>query len=281
MKEQTIPEASIVVGVDGSEGATRALNWAAKLAQLQRRPLVLLHAGASRDSTLLLQMCLEAAKQAAPDVAVLLVDTDAKPAETLAALSSKTTLLVLGWHHGGALRNAFVGSTAVAVARRAACPMVVVHRPVQGAVERRSVVVGVIGDEPATRSLDFAYQHASWTGAPLTVLHCFWDVTQKVGIIRDLSSAPREHRLLAEAVAGLSERYPDVPVRLQLAHGFSDRLMSDAAQRAGLVVLSSDHTSPLRELVFGSLPRTVLAHATCDVAVIPEAPRSSSTAVTA
>ena len=44
MNDTTIPTGSIVVGVDGSEAAGRALDWAATQAHIEGRALVIAHA---------------------------------------------------------------------------------------------------------------------------------------------------------------------------------------------------------------------------------------------
>lgn len=78
-----------------------------------------------------------------------------------------------------------------------------------------------------------------------------------------------ERLLLAETISGMREKYPDVPVTTELALGLVDDCMVKMAERMNLVVVGSHHGGAASELLFGSVPATVVEHATCPVAVVP------------
>ena len=275
-----IADTSVIVAVDGTADSARAIQWASHLARMQSRTLVLADTGPDVTAEDRLQLAAESA--AALRLVTVKLEDDSPPANALAALASARGLLVVGAHRSGLLRSLFTKPLAESLANKVECPVVVVHPERRADVtlnrrgESRGVVVAVVGDDVADARLRFAYDYASWMAEPLTVLHCFWDVTHEVGLIVDTVTAPNEHRQLAEAVAGLGEDYPDVRVHLQLAHGFPERLIVEAGKHADMVVVGSDHVGRFSELVEGSLARWVLAHAECDVAIVPEHSRTPS-----
>ena len=160
---------------------------------------------------------------------------------------------------------------AVGVSRHIPCPLVVV-RPPDGA-ERSGVLVAVDGTERCLAPLEFAFQHASMHGLPLTVLHAYWDVRHAAAhALEDQEGAHADEEellLLAEMTAGMAEKYPDVVVRRALATGLADIAILDASAHAELVVLGTHHGSAAGEMLYGSVATAVLEHAACAVAVVP------------
>ena len=135
-------------------------------------------------------------------------------------------------------------------------------------------VVGVDGSEHARTSLEFAYREASLRDLPLTVLHSFWDArsaSQGAGLVSDTEEGYDDARLLvAEAISGMAEKFPDVPVRIQLARGLVDDCLVRAASQMDMVVVGSHHRNPVAGMLHGSTAAAVLEHAECIVAVVPE-----------
>lgn len=265
---EIVADTSIIVAVNGSSDTARAVRWGSRLARLQGRDLVLADTGPTQSA----EVRLRAAAELTSDLQVttVVVPDLTMPTTALAALASPHALLVVGAHRSSPLRHGYKRPTPDSVARHARCPVVVVH-PDERPGAHHGVVVGIVGDQQSAASLRFAYDYASWTGAPLTVLHCFWDVTHEPGLIQDLATAPNEHRQLAESVAGLRDDYPDVQVQLELANGFPEHLIVEAGRSADMVVIGSDHKGWFRELVEGSVPRWVMVRSECDVALVPEA----------
>ena len=153
MTTSPLPAGCIVVGVDGSEHAERAITWSAGQAALEGRTLALVHSadqfvlretatlerqGIDRSELTLalssaaratLDAARERATLAAPGVKVLteLVHTDAR--EALVDLSKDAWLIVLGSRGRGPMRTALLGSVSASVAKRAHCPVVVCRPP--------------------------------------------------------------------------------------------------------------------------------------------------------
>ena len=82
-------------------------------------------------------------------------------------------------------------------------------------------------------------------------------------------TAAGERRLLAEALAGWSGRYPDVKVSEQLEHGHPVDVLTEVSAHADLLVLGSRGRGGLKGLLLGSVSHSMLHHAACPVIVTP------------
>jgi nucleotide-binding universal stress UspA family protein len=284
----------IVVGVDGSEHADRALAWAARQAELEHRPLTLLHAfdpvgrtlvGAlelegdnrlellrtlRRDARRTLDDAVDKVREIGPGLEVhhQLVDTD--PRHALVKASTTAHLLVVGARGRGSLRGLLLGSVSVAVAQLAECPTVVCRPPGTGPTVAR-IVVGADGSAASWPVIDFAFRQASRRAVPLTVMHCFWEVTPANAPVGPDEGPVDMKVVLAESVAGFRESYPDVEVDLQLARGLVDRVLVDSAASADLLVVGRRHKRAVARLLHASMAAAVLERAAGTVAVVPEA----------
>jgi nucleotide-binding universal stress UspA family protein len=137
----------IVVGVDGSDGGRRALDWAireadvldsavqAVTAWLWQGPETSLGAAAGRR-----EAKEKATRRIDGDIRALVARNgshvpitsevvEGDPVEVLAAAGRAGDLLVLGSHGHGRMRQAVLGSVSAACIRKAACPVVVVPAP--------------------------------------------------------------------------------------------------------------------------------------------------------
>ena len=234
---------SVVVGVDGSDHADRAIVWASRQAVLEHRPLTLLHGfnpvgrttvGAleleGTDQSELLHVLRQAARTMLDDglalarktepgleVHAVLVDGDAR--QSLVDASHTARLVVLGSRGRGSVSGLLLGSVSVAVAQLATCPTVVC-RPRRTADRAHGVLVGADGSAASLPVIEFAFHQAALRGVPLTVMHCFWEI---VAAGSSTTEEPADVRLLlAESVAGFAESHPDVEVHLELARGLVD-----------------------------------------------------------
>lgn len=287
---------TIVAAVDGSEESLKALHWAVDQARAEHRSLTLLHAlgepanPAWMDQAVLYspelrasvrkqgERVLDAAgREAAQRAPELEVTTECEDADVRAALlerSRTASLLVLGSRGRGHLRSLLLGSVSVAVVRHASCP-VVVHRPTRHGVVRHGITVAVDATEESAPVLDFAYRQASLRDLPLTVLHCFWDVLASAAPAQLVTgsdhgtSAEQERLALAETMAGMGERYPEVRVQTEVARGMPEEVLVRLSERMDLIVVGAHQGSWARQLLLGSRSVAVVEHASCPVAVVP------------
>jgi nucleotide-binding universal stress UspA family protein len=287
--------ATIIVGVDGSESSTRALAWAVDQAVAEHRALTLVHAihavlPAYMDAAILdpkeagtilraeSQKILDAARskveRSAPDLDVSEILEIADPREVLLELSQDAAMVVLGSRGRGKLRSLLLGSVGVALVRHAHCP-VVVHRPGNPGTVRNGIVVGVEASEESQPVLEFAYREASLRNLPLTVLHCYWDIqagSTPAGIVYEaVVDVDAERAVLSEAMAGMSEKYPDVGVSTLMARGLPHEVLAHLGERMNLIVVGAHQARRAAQMVFGSVSVGLVERATCPVAVVPVA----------
>ena len=260
----TIPAGSIVVGVDGSAASRQALQWAADEAALEGRPLFLVHvvdpfSGSERaDTSAVLAEAADVVERRRPgvDVHASLLLGDVR--EVLLDDAERASLLVVGSRGRGRARSVLFGSVGVTVGTRAACPVVVV-RPHHPGVPRRGVLVGV-GTTAASRApLEFGYRMASTHRLPLTVLHCVHD------------GGEEHQRELAELIAGMTEKFPDVHVKRRVTRMPVSEGILDQAVDMDLVVVGRHRRAARHGRGVGTLAATVIEHGACAVAVVPSA----------
>ena len=296
MERTHVPAGSIVVGVDGSSTSDQALDWAAGQADLERRPLVILHATDvfSIDQARWLDMswvdhtrlteALEAsgrdmlataavrARQVAPELDVHEVLSSTDPRNALLAEAADAATIVIGSRGRGPVSSLLLGSVSVAVSKHADCPVVVV-RPQQADVVREGVLVGVDGTALDRNVVEFAFRMASLRALPLTVLHSFWDADHlgrdEHAVPDDEAGLDDKRALLSDSVREMAGKFPEVACRLELARGFADQRLIDGSQVMDLVVVGSRRSGVLKGLGFSSLAPTVVEHADCAVAVVP------------
>ena len=75
--------------------------------------------------------------------------------------------------------------------------------------------------------------------------------------------------MVAEAIAGLCEDYPEVSVRTELARGLAADALVRMGERADLLVVGSHHGGVATSILLGSVATDVVEHAHCPVAVVP------------
>jgi nucleotide-binding universal stress UspA family protein len=189
----------------------------------------------------------------------------------LLAEARDAVLLVLGNRGLGGFAGLLLGSAAVQVSAHADCPVLVVRG------EPRAdgpVVVGVDGSELSDLAVGFAVEEAARRGTALVAVHA-WLHPVPLGpgdvlpLVYDLDAlAAEEERVLAEAVAGYAERYPEVPIRQQLVRGNPSRVLVDASAEAQLVVVGARGRGGLAGMLLGSVSHAVLHHARCPLAIV-------------
>ena len=108
---------------------------------------------------------------------------------------------------------------------------------------------------------------------PLTVLDCVWDIaagTMGAYLVSDAPADLEDERLaLAEAMAGMTEKYPDVHVTTTMARGIPQEALVRLGERMDLIVVGAHQNSRLSQAFFGSVSVAVVENATAPVAVVP------------
>jgi nucleotide-binding universal stress UspA family protein len=181
-------------------------------------------------------------------------------------------MLVVGSRGRGQLRSLLLGSVSVALVRHAHCPVVVV-RPENVGTVRNGVLVGIDASAESRPVLEFAYRQASLHDLPLTILDCVWDIqagTTGAYLVSDEPADLEPERLyLAEATAGMKEKYPEVHVTTRMARGIPEEALVRLGERMDLIVVGAHQNSRISQAVFGSVSVAVVENAARPVVVVP------------
>lgn len=272
---------TVVVGVDGSAGADAALQRAVAEARERGLSLTLVHAWqlfpgyegelavALQDvddaEAAVLQAAADRLEELAPDLEHDTRLLHTSPQVALVDAARTAALLVLGRHAGS---SAWLGSVLGHVAAHAACPVLVV--PPDAHPERGDVVLGVDGTALSVDAVEHAFGQADRWGtdlvAVLAVTPGFDAYVPSLPVLEQVEERGRRH--LAEALAGGSERWPDVRVRQLVALGSPLPALRAAAQDAGVLVVGSHGRGALGRFALGSVSSSLLRSSPCPVAVV-------------
>jgi nucleotide-binding universal stress UspA family protein len=273
----------VVVGVDGSQPAERALVWAADEAARHDAQLLIVHCGdvhteqAQRDlrdySHVVLREAVATAIDASDARNISTLLRDEQPAGVLLELSEHARMLVVGTHGVGRIAGALLGSVAHRVAAHAHCPVVVVpeewRAPAEG--DARPVAVGVSGSSSGQDALKFAFTEAERGKVPLVAVRS-WAETDHAG--NDDSVIRQRHQeSLTEVVEAASAEHPGVDVVTELSSGPAYETLRAVAARAGLLVLGCRRTDEGHFARLGPVSSRLLHSSPCPVAIVgPRAP---------
>ena len=299
---------AIVVGADGSPPAVRAVRWAAVEAARRNLPLHLMFAfdatfgvygsGFPPPQSLFDDMeryaqgrLAEAAGVAREVNAGLMVTTSWSPQPPIPALldaGATARMIVLGSTGVGGFAGMLAGSTTVAVAAHAKCPVVVVRaRPDGSAPVEGPVVVGVDGSRVSESAVAAAFDEAAWRGVPLVAVHSWSDADYvsalpvedvlKESVLTEHESAQEEQRrVLAESLAGWQEKYPEVRVDRVVVKDRPRHHLLDRASRAQLVVVGSRGRGGFLGMLLGSVGQALIRHAQCPVMIVRPGSRDTT-----
>ncbi|MGC4807772.1 universal stress protein [Micromonospora sp. DT233] len=283
--------AAVVVGVDGSPSALRAVRLAAATAARRGRALRVVHgfiwpllraplgpapgsppgAGLREQATRLVDEAVAQAEAAQPGLRVTGEVIDGSASAVLVGESPTAALIVLGDRGLGGFAALMVGSVAVQVAAYAGCPVLVAR-----GAERADgpVVVGVDGSAASQAAAEFAAEEAVARGVALRAVHAYrHPASEGPGDMQPLVYDEQklrgtEHRVLDDAVAGLAGRWPGLRLERVLARRRPAAALTEAAGDAQLLVVGGTGHGELTGLLLGSVGHAVLHRADCPVAVV-------------
>ncbi|GAA4711607.1 universal stress protein [Phytohabitans rumicis] len=281
----------ITVGYDASEGAKLGLRWALDEGARTGTPVSLLYAyewqavagpispgpsawpdrGFREDAQKLVDAAVTAAFQTHPQVAVTGGIDGGSAVAALLERSRHSSLVVLGSRGHGGFAELLIGSTSASVSAHAHCPIVVV-RGDEPAAAASPVVVGIDDSDCALLALEFAFAQAAAREASLRVVRAWsppalrWQPPDF-----DLEEAETAERVeVKELVASWREKYPQVPLCIDVVPDSPGHAMVEASHGAQLAVVGSRGRGGFRGLLLGSVSQQLLHHAHCPVAVVRE-----------
>jgi nucleotide-binding universal stress UspA family protein len=270
---------TIVVGTDGSDGATGALRWAVREAAIHDASITALHAWSllgqppgefdprfdQRQALDALRRWLRSVPSEVPVEPRVACDL-AAPA--LVEASATADLVVVGSRGLGGFKELLLGSVSSAVAERAQCPVAVVRDA--AAHPLGPVVVGVDGARTDRHVLRWAADEARARGVPLEILHAwFGSPSLPLGLPVPIPRAELEaaaERTVTLAMASADLR--DLTVHRLVVEASPAAALVQRSDAAALVVVGSRGRGSLTSILLGSTSRHLLHHAHCPVVVV-------------
>jgi nucleotide-binding universal stress UspA family protein len=285
---------TVVVGVDGSTSALRAVRWGAAEAARRQEALRLVTAfgwvvhhlparpgieDSYRDTLLARarEHLAEAGRVAEREGAGIEIETqliEGSPIQVLGSEAGRAQLLVLGDRGLTRVEGLLVGSVTIGLATHAACPVVVVRGDERDPSEAASlpVLVGVDGSSTSDAAIGFAFEAAAARGVSLVALHTWSDMMfdpSLAGVVADWDVVERaERRVLSEQVGGWAAKFPDTPVELLVRRDQPAHSLLAEAARAQLVVVGCRGHGQFVGMVLGSVSNALMHRAPCPVAVV-------------
>jgi nucleotide-binding universal stress UspA family protein len=268
----------VVAGVDGTAAGASVIRLAAAEATLRGRPLLLISArpprrdeahrpagGAGDAAEHRLAMAGSAVREAHPGLSPSMRLEVGELAEVLIDASRDAELLVVG--------DTVTSAISERVAAHAAAPVLVTRAGL--GVPGGPVLVGIDGANPWPAALTFAFEEAACRGTTLMPLYVWSGVpdtalTELDPFAYDLQTAADEaDRVLAEALAGWSDKYPQVRVeRRAVLRSDPGQALVQASRPAALLVVSACSHVGRSEQLLGTVTRRVLHQAACPMAVL-------------
>jgi nucleotide-binding universal stress UspA family protein len=280
---------AVVVGVDGSDGAAWAAEWAAGEAFRRGVPLVVVHALSLPEVSMVEpseyavqaraqgQRLLDAvvarllSRQPYLEVETLLSDLSAMHA--LHELSGRSALVVTGDRGHGGFPGLAVGSVSRRLAAHAGCPLVVVRGERSPRAASNEIVVGVAPDE-ANAPLEFAFAAAERHGALLLAARAWrpygFRASPTAAVSAGLPQAREEQTDEVDALLRpIRMAYPQVDNAIMAWRGNPVPVLAEAAHNARMLVVGAHrHHGPFA-VGAGYVVDGVLAHCPVPVAVVP------------
>jgi nucleotide-binding universal stress UspA family protein len=276
---------AIIVGINGSAGSNAALGWALERAARDKLPVTVVHAVDDRwmspdfqyheiireSGMELLRDAEAAARQQAPEVTVDIQLRHGSGGSVLRDVSKEAAMIVVGGHDKHWMGGGPMTDRALQVVSASECPVAVV--PAKPAAGAKGVVVGVDGSEESLQAVAFAAAEADRGGDELTVVLAFksparW-VEKQLPTSGLAESIVEEDRIvLAESVAGLGDKYPDLVVHQRLETNTEPaKALVDIAAGARELVIGSRGRGGFSRTVFGSTAHAVLLNVPCPTIV--------------
>ncbi|MFJ2565548.1 universal stress protein [Streptomyces sp. NPDC087568] len=285
----------LVVGVDGSDSCLLAVDWAVDEAVRHGLPLKLVYAslweryeaglpsvGSGRPSQQVLSQHIVAsaadrAERRNPDVNVTTDIVSEDPVVTLVREGDEAFELVTGSRGRGQLKGLLLGSVGLAVAARAHCPVIVVRGDPAGLAGRHERILLGLGEvDTSAEAVRFAFREAEIRGCVLDVVHAWRKPAcdRSVDRVRAEESADT-HEARASAVAdallkAVTAEYPHVRTHRSTLEGPAGKILVDRSAAADLLIVGARRRRGYFGFQLGRVSHTLLHHAQCPVAVVPE-----------
>ncbi|MFD5256338.1 universal stress protein [Streptomyces bobili] len=267
----------VVVGVDGSLVAVRALDWAADEAVRRGTALRVVYAVPDRDEAgPILASAAAQVHERHPRLPVVTATAEGNAVRALVRASDGAALTVVGTRGFGGVTGLLFGSVSQRLAAHVHSPLLVVRgdHPCDG-----DVLLGLATDADVDAA-EYALQEAERRGARLRVLHArtHRHITPELPSLvpatspgqRQLAQQDRAEEAVPRfTMAGLRERHPEVAIEVRTVRTGPAHALLEATREASVVVIGTHRQTGWRGPRLGLVAHTLLHRSHCPVAVVP------------
>lgn len=278
-------EPQIMVGMDGSPASRAALEWAARRAQRLKLPLLLVHAVPdylvlperveyqSVRASLLSMLDREAKslRGSAPAVEVRSSLRFGEPAQVLAELSARSSMVVVGTDKTADAHGEGFGTLNFQLAMIGRCPVAVIPEP-ESSVST-GVVVGIDGSPESMAAAYFAAAEAARTRQDLTVI-CVshsparWVHPRTDGSFEDQQIGTQGRMILEAVVAAVRARHIHLTVFDRFEqHDAPARVLIEAGKGAAMLVVGNRGRAATHRAFMGSVTQELLLDVPCPLVI--------------
>jgi nucleotide-binding universal stress UspA family protein len=265
------PFTDILVPLDGSSSAERALGPAIDLVHRTGVPLRVLSRALPADKEELTEYLAGVADRFAgeTDIETLVVDRDSIP-DAIAEGIDLDTLVCMSSHGRGGLARAMIGSVAEALLRTMFQPALVIGPQVsEGRSLAGRVVACIDGSDESQRTVEPARRWAQMLGAPLWLVEVADpDAAIELAKAGDVYETAEVARV-ARRVGGVDGW--DVLHDTDPARALAD-LAASTAESTALLVMATHGRTGWDRVRLGSVTASTVHHATAPVLVVPAGP---------
>jgi nucleotide-binding universal stress UspA family protein len=217
------------------------------------------------------------------------------PLEVIMEEARRARKVFLQRRHLCALDSVINGPIVAGVAAHAPVPVVIVPEAFSGSndAHHRQITVALKPDEPGADLLERAFGTARQLNAPLRVLrvvrplrlhgvlhgvHLDNERSAESGQQASRKPEGAQHLQLSGQIAVWRDRFPDVPVHVEVVRGRPAVTLLEATADSDLLLIARPHSlTPAGAL--GILSRALIREAACPVEVVPTQPRAAKQAV--
>ncbi len=268
----------VVVGVDGSLNAVRALDWAADEAARRDADLRVVYAVPDRDEAgPVLASAAARVRERHPALSVMTKAAEGSTVRALLRESEGSDLTVVGTRGLGGVTGLLAGSVSLRLAAHVHGPLLVV-RGDHPCDDERTVLLG-LEDDSDSDAASYAFYEAERRGVRLRVLHStHHPVTPELPSLIPATSPGQRRRaqndLAEEAVprfnlAQLRDEHPQVDVETRTVRRGPAQALLDHTQESAVVVIGTHRRTTRPGPQLGPVSHTLLHRSHCPVVIVP------------
>ncbi|MCA1832933.1 MAG: universal stress protein [Actinomycetota bacterium] len=243
----------ILVGTDGSESASKAVDLAAGLAAALSAELLIVHAGSD-------ESILEPAVKSASTLGVKVTSEfrGGHPSEVLIDFADEKNvdLIVVGDKGQSKGKRVFLGGVPDQVSQHAGCDVLIMRTTSEQSAEGyERVLIATDGSKTADRAARKGLAIAASLGAKVSLVH---------------AGHPKTGQLLLEDTAKNLVSGAPIEAELHPVQGNPAEAILEVAEkdRADLIVVGNKGMTGAKRLLLGSVPLAISQYSPCDVLIV-------------